>query len=192
MEAKEKKKRDEIEAKEERKKEREKKKRQKEEEMKVKAAEREKKIAERAKKAAEKAAEKEQKAAERKQKAEEKKKLLLEKEAEKRRKAALHPKRPGVRLRQPSNKENVGGGINSNTPSSSHSKSTTPTSESNNDQSECSVCLGRYSDDFVDGILQKEWVRCTNVEKCGLWMHCDCLSMEKNEYVCYMCGVIFK
>ena len=60
------------------------------------------------------------------------------------------------------------------------------------DQCECSVCLGRYEDDLVDGILQKEWVCCTNSKKCGLWMHSDCLSTEGNDYVCFICNVPFK
>jgi len=38
-------------------------------------------------------------------------------------------------------------------------------------QNECSVCLGLYEDDLVDGVLVNEWIRCTNVS-CGLWMHC--------------------
>ena len=117
--------------------------------------------------------------------------MHLQKEAEKKRKAELRPHRPGRSIRS-SNKENA-----PSAPSSSHEESTIPSggqSESGDgtDQSECSVCLGRYADDLIDGILQKEWVQCTNVERCGLWMHSDCLSMEKNRYVCYMCGVVFK
>ena len=29
-------------------------------------------------------------------------------------------------------------------------------------QNECSVCLGRYEDDFVDGELLNEWICCSN------------------------------
>ena len=66
------------------------------------------------------------------------------------------------------------------------------TTREESDQSECSVCLGRYEDDIIDGVLQKEWVQCTNTSRCGLWMHSDCLSTEGNSYVCYMCNVTFK
>ena len=62
----------------------------------------------------------------------------------------------------------------------------------NGDQSECAVCLGKYEDDITDGILRNEWVRCTNIPSCGLWMHCDCLdSSEDNCFVCYICNVTF-
>ena len=36
-------------------------------------------------------------------------------------------------------------------------------------QNECAVCLGVYD---LDGVLQKEWICCTNTDTCGLWMHC--------------------
>ena len=35
------------------------------------------------------------------------------------------------------------------------------TANSREDQNVCSVCLGKYED---DGVLQKEWVRCMNIE----------------------------
>lgn len=39
-------------------------------------------------------------------------------------------------------------------------------------------------------VLLKEWIRCTNVKSCGLWMHCDCLSTEEDHYVCYICNAV--
>ena len=42
------------------------------------------------------------------------------------------------------------------------------------DSSQCPVCLGVYEDDLVDKILINEWVSCTNTETCGLWMYVDC------------------
>ena len=65
------------------------------------------------------------------------------------------------------------------------------TANSREDQNVCSVCLGNYEDDIIDGVLQKEWVRCMNIENCGVWMHADCLSMEENSFVCYICNVTF-
>ena len=38
-------------------------------------------------------------------------------------------------------------------------------------QNECAICLGIYEDDISNGILQKEWICCTNTSTCGLWMH---------------------
>ena len=65
------------------------------------------------------------------------------------------------------------------------------TANSREDQNVCSVCLGNYEDDIIDGVLQKEWVRCMNIENCGVWMHVDCLSTEENSFVCYICNVTF-
>ena len=33
------------------------------------------------------------------------------------------------------------------------------------------ACLGAYKEDIVDGVLEKEWIQCTNLEACGKWMH---------------------
>lgn len=174
MEAKEKKKQEEIEMKEARKRERAEKKQQREEEAKIKAEEKERRVAERKKAQAEKEEEKKRKAA--------------AKEAETKRKAEQRSLRS-------SNKENVASDV-SNVPSGSDGSSPTPdvgnTDLETGDQNECAVCLGRYEDDITDGILQKEWVRCTNIENCGLWMHSDCLSTEGNSYVCYICNIVFK
>ena len=52
------------------------------------------------------------------------------------------------------------------------------------DQSECAVCLGAYRDDTIDGVLVKEWIRCTNTETCGLWMYTDCVDVEEDNFVC--------
>ena len=40
---------------------------------------------------------------------------------------------------------------------------------------ECAACLGAYEDDIIDGVLEKEWIQCTNLDACGKWMHCSCL-----------------
>lgn len=64
--------------------------------------------------------------------------------------------------------------------------------QENGDQNEYSVCLGRYEDNIIDGILQKEWVQCTNTSTFGLWMHSDCLSTEGSSYVCFMCNKTLK
>ena len=60
-------------------------------------------------------------------------------------------------------------------------------------QNECAVCSGIYDDDIIDGVLQKEWIRCTNTDTCGLWMHCECLGKdsESSLYVCHMCKTTF-
>ena len=40
---------------------------------------------------------------------------------------------------------------------------------------ECAVCLRAYEDDLdANGQPLYEWVQCTS-EKCGKWMHQDCL-----------------
>ena len=155
------------------------KKKKKQEEQEAKEArkiEREEKKKKREEEAARKAVEKQQKAAERETK-------RLQKEAEKKRKAeerlqkqrnALKPSNRSVRLRKTCALEVV----------VEHERR-----EESSDQSMCSVCLGKYEDDFIDGELQKEWVRCTNTENCGLWMHSDCLSTEGNYFVCFMCNV---
>ncbi len=57
---------------------------------------------------------------------------------------------------------------------------------------ECAVCLGVYEEDLVDGLLEKEWIQCTNSEGCGKWMHCSSLSTDENGlYICRMCKVTF-
>ena len=169
MEAKEKKKQDDVIAKENRKKEREQKKLLREAEAKRKAEERERKIVERQRKAAERAAERERKAAERKREAQ-------ERELKKRAKAET--RRTCKRV---SNKENK-----------------VPVDDFQGlqraeiNQNECAVCLGVYDDDLTDGVLQKEWIRCTNTDTCGLWMHCECLNKDPSDnYVCLMCNTTF-
>ena len=39
-------------------------------------------------------------------------------------------------------------------------------------QNECSLCMGKYEDDLIDGELQNEWICCT---ACSRRMHIDCL-----------------
>lgn len=155
-----KKKQEEAEAKEERKKEREEKKKIREEEAKKKAEERERKAIARQEEANRKTELKERKAAERK-----------EKELEKRKKVELRQNKRTV------NKENLPGasGVSS--------------AGGGDQQNECSVCLGMYNDDVVDGVLQTEWLCCTS---CSLWMHQDCVASEGNTYVCVMCNASFQ
>ena len=124
------------------------------------------------------------KAEERERKAAARKQMAMEKEVEKKRKAEL-------RLQKQIEKSSE----TSRTTRRSHANSQPSTSGITLevcDQNMCSVCLGTYEDDFVSGVLQREWIRCTNLENCGLWMHCDCVSLEKNRYVCYMCNVVLK
>ena len=158
MEAKEKKKQDDIIAKENRKKEREQKKLLREAEAKRKAEERERKVVERQRKAAER------------------KRVAQERELKKKANAESRCTRKRV-----SNKENK-----------------TPVDDSQGlqraeiNQNECAVCLGMYDDNHIDGVLQKEWIRCTNTDTCGLWMHCECLSKDPSDnYVCLMCNTTF-
>ena len=57
---------------------------------------------------------------------------------------------------------------------------------------EYAACLGAYEEDIVDGVLEKEWIKCTNLEACGKWMHCTCLSTDENGlYICHICKVTF-
>ena len=124
------------------------------------------------------------KAEEKEKKAATKKKVVMEKEALKKKKAELRLRNK----KKKSNKENDGDGSGTShagTGCAGHGTS------NSTEQNECSVCLGSYEDDFIDGVLQKEWIRCTN-ETCGLWMHCDCLSTDGNSYVCYICNLTFK
>ena len=188
MEAKEKKKQEEIEAKEARKQQREEKKRKKEEEAKKKAEERGRKAAERQQR-------------------------KLEQEEARKRRAEEKKQKEGLRWNRPQQStgsrrsltvssvgESTSGADGEphtdDTPSRTTVGDNTVPGDSGGqeeeDQSECSVCLGRYEDDIIDGVLQKEWVRCTNTSRCGLWMHSDCLSTEGNSYVCYMCNKTFK
>jgi len=39
-----------------------------------------------------------------------------------------------------------------------------------------------YDNDLIDGVLQKEWICCTNTDICGLWMHCECLKIQLKWY----------
>lgn len=174
MEAKQRKKQEEIEVKEARKRERVEKKQQREEEAKRKAEEKERKAAERKKAQAEKEAERKRKAEEREMKRKQKADSKLQKRSLK----------SNNKENMPESDQAVGGG-ESSTPPDDGIMSTS------SDQNECSICLGRYEDDLSNGVLQKEWVRCTNTNSCGLWMHRDCLSMEGNSYVCYICNVTF-
>ena len=169
MEAKEKKKQDDIIAKENRKKEREQKKLLREAEAKRKADERERKVIERQRKATERAAERERKAAERKREAQER---------ELKKKAKMETRRTCKRV---SNKENK-------VPIDDFQG----LQQAEINQNECAVCLGVYDDDLTDGVLQKEWIRCTNTDTCGLWMHCECLNKDSNDnYVCLTCNTTF-
>ena len=104
------------------------------------------------------------------------------KAAEKKRKAELHQQRNGGRSTRSHNKENMPSTCEGNV------ESTIPSAKADQ-QNECSVCLGKYEDDFVEGVLQKEWIQCEN---CGLWMHSDCLIMDGNNYVCVLCNAVFK
>ena len=57
---------------------------------------------------------------------------------------------------------------------------------------ECAVCIGAYDDDVIDGELQREWIRCTNVHSCGKWMHCDCIYKNPDgSYKCNICSTCF-
>ena len=57
---------------------------------------------------------------------------------------------------------------------------------------ECAACLGAYEEDFIDGVLGKEWIQCTNSDACGKWMHCSCLSTDENGlYICPICQITF-
>ena len=82
------------------------------------------------------------------------------------------------------NKENLPSGSGTLSPASASDKTT-----DYNEQNECSVCMGKYEDDFVDDELQAEWIRCTN---CRKWMHEDCHSVEQETYVCVLCNSVLK
>ena len=109
----------------------------------------------------------------RKQKRElEKKQKAEQREAEWKKKAVLRQTRNG-RRQQSGAKEN---GLQSAEISSN----------------ECAVCLRTYEDDVVDGVLETEWIQCTNSELCGKWMHCTCFSKDPNGlYICHICKVTF-
>ena len=169
MEQKIKKKEEEKQAKEARKKEREEKKREREEVARKKVLERQQKAEERRLKAAEKEEALKKKAKEREEKAAEKRRRLIEKESERKRKESSRQRS----TRQ--NKENL---PTSSAPSTS--------CDMTREQNECSVCMGNYEDDFMDGELQNEWICCTN---CSRWMHLDCITVEGNSYVCVLCNV---
>ena len=189
MEEKKRKKQEELEAKERRKVEREEKKIQREAESKRKAELRKKAAEERAKRAEEKDKEKKKRAEERERKA-----------AEKR---AAQGNKKRKNLRSADNAHLSTSSVNSpqNTldtdsvqplPSNAQPIPSTSAATEDCDQSECAVCLGAYRDDVIDGVLVKEWIRCTNTDTCGLWMHADCVDMEEDNFVCYICGVVFK
>ena len=57
---------------------------------------------------------------------------------------------------------------------------------------ECAVCFGLYDED-VDpdsGDMTQDWIQCTD-KNCGVWTHTECLDKCDDDYVCYICGVIF-
>ena len=57
---------------------------------------------------------------------------------------------------------------------------------------ECAVCLGAYEDELdANGQPLYEWVQCTS-EKCGKWMHQDCLDVDDMLYVCGVCENVFQ
>ena len=166
MEEKEKQKKEEQAAKELRKKEREEKKQQREQEKIRKAEEKLKREAERKRKAEEKELEKKRRAEQR--------------EAAKKRKAELQQKQAAEREKcTRTGKQQVSAaddGLQSAEISSN----------------ECAACLGAYEEDIIDGVLEKEWIQCTNLEACRKWMHCTCLSTDENGlYVCHICKVTF-
>ena len=79
-----------------------------------------------------------------------------QKAAEKKIKAELYQQRNTGRSTRSHNKENLpstceGVKVMLNQPY--------PPAKATDQQNECSVCLGRYEDDFVEGVLQKEWIR---------------------------------
>ncbi len=156
MEAKQKQKQEEEEAKEARKIQREENKKKKIEELAQKAEERQRKAAEREKLRLKRETLKKQKAEERVQK----KKAVL-----KPRNRSLRPLTSCASLVTAIEHESGNG-------------------EESGDQNVCAVCLGRYEDDLINGTLQNEWICCTNTENCGLWMHFDCLSPEGNCFMC--------
>ena len=162
MEEKQRKKREEEEAKEQRKREREEK---KEEEKRKKAEERQKREAERKRKAEEKEIEKKKKAELR--------------EAERKRKTELKEHRQA-------NKENYA--RNRKYPTRSTGDGLQQGEISSN---ECAICFGAYEDDLIDGELSQEWIQCTN-ESCEKWMHVECLSTNDDGlYVCQVCNNTF-
>ena len=109
---------------------------------------------------------------------------LLEKETEKSKREAACVNRTTWSQQ---NKKNLSGAASNPVPTTSNPVPTTsnpvPTT-SNLDQNECSVCMGKYEDDFIDGELQNEWICCTG---CGCWMHIDCLVSENSTFIC-VCG----
>ncbi len=105
----------------------------------------------------------------------------MEKEAEKSKREAACVNRT---TRSQQNKENLSGAA-SNPPTTSNPVPTT----SNPDQNECSVCMGKYEDDLIDGELQNEWICCTG---CGHWMHIDCFVSENSTFVCVFCNIVMK
>ncbi len=60
---------------------------------------------------------------------------------------------------------------------------------SNEQENWSSVCLGKYYDHFVHGVLQTKWLHCTS---CWIWMHSDCIFTEVNAYDCVMCNTVFQ
>ena len=166
MEAKEKKKKEEQEAKELRKKEREEKKQQREQEKIRKAEERLKREAEQKRKAKESELEKKCKAKQR--------------EDQKKMKAELRQMQGAEREKRTRSGKQQASVTDSGLQSAEISSN------------ECAACLGAYEEDFIDGVLGKEWIQCTNSDTCGKWMHCSCLSTDENgRYICPICQITF-
>ena len=117
----------------------------------------------------------------------------LQREAEKEKKAKEKECRDLARKKEKEERKRKGVRLQKKLRKRSDKENETTSNEMTYDkENECAVCLGTYSDDFVDGILQNEWIQCTNLNSCGLWMHSDCLSREGNNYVCYMCNAVLK
>lgn len=126
-----------------------------------------------------KEADKKQKAAEREWRMQERKKAAEEKEAEKKRKAKL-------RAKKNADKENRSCRNRKTLPCDSSGLQHREVSDN-----ECVVCLGVYDDDIVEGELQREWIRCKNVDTCGKWMHCERSDKQYGSYLCKVCGTCF-
>ena len=49
---------------------------------------------------------------------------------------------------------------------------------SNQNECTCTVCLGVYDNNLIDGVLQREWIRCTNTP------HVDygCIVSERSKW----------
>ena len=163
---KERKKKEEEEAKEQRAKEREEKRLQREVEKERKARERELKQLERQKK-------KEELELQKKQRREE----LEQRRKDKQAKPPAKGKKTFTKTFITRSKARAGDGY---VPQNSESTS-----------NECTICFGDFADDLgSDGFPTKNWVQCTN-EECSKWMHEDCIMKNDEDNLVCFCGNAF-